>query len=608
VAICLGFTHIAHAGRAAVLEFTGDGAIDDEGLAYLADRARGAALDTLDPGVWTIISRENMTVLLDANASDLADCELGECEVDVGRSIGADLVVAGRVVRFGSKYRITLKAFETAEGRLLSTEEVDADDLDALADGLDGACSRLLDEEHTAQARRATIAYSGSGAVDYGWELDRGEHIVNEVTDETGILRIDTDPPEALIYVNDEELGQGSVQKELMSGRYVVIAELGSLYYPAREEVQLGNGVVRITLELQPATGAVALTSEPEGAQVWLDGENVGRTPFEDERKRSGSYQLRLTMADYLSHSETLAVIDGEVTERHVALAPNFGGLDVRSQPAGARIEIDGEDTGEITPHVFERVGAGIAEVALTLEGYGEAVVHPTVERLETALVDVELQAKLGMLTVLATNRDGTPCDGPVFVDGEERGRAPVKIEVLAVRHEVAVECEGERATKHVDVEHNQAVSVELATTGPIIDRWEPDPAQQPEPTTLRRPTRSTRVASARLVKKRRISGGVMTGVGAAAAAVGFILNVSWWQTYCGGPNCEGSPFTDDSDDSFNEANYNYARNWSHAGLGIGIVGSAAGVAGLIVMLAPPMREGSVQLLPGPVTRIGFSF
>ena len=86
--------------RIAVLEFTGDGSIDETGLRYLADEVRNAAVRHLDRDGWIVMSRENMLELLEINSEDLAEC-VGECEVETGRLIGAHLLITGNVVRPG---------------------------------------------------------------------------------------------------------------------------------------------------------------------------------------------------------------------------------------------------------------------------------------------------------------------------------------------------------------------------------------------------------------------------------------------------------------------------------------------------------------------------
>jgi hypothetical protein len=48
------------------------------------------------------------------------ECEEGDCDVDTGRSIGADLVVSGSVAEIEGTFVATLKLHETARGDLLA--------------------------------------------------------------------------------------------------------------------------------------------------------------------------------------------------------------------------------------------------------------------------------------------------------------------------------------------------------------------------------------------------------------------------------------------------------------------------------------------------------
>lgn len=105
-------------GRLAVLDFKSFAPeLRAENVRYFADLVRAAALQQ---GGWRVITRENLVALLQAAGQDLAACE-GECEIETGRRIGADLVVSGELQRLGAKYRLSLRLHDTAEGRLLST-------------------------------------------------------------------------------------------------------------------------------------------------------------------------------------------------------------------------------------------------------------------------------------------------------------------------------------------------------------------------------------------------------------------------------------------------------------------------------------------------------
>ncbi len=124
--------HLPDGARVAVLELRRAAGFTLEDARYLADEVRGAVLKAA-PRL-SVMTRENLLVLLQASGKDLADCE-GECEVDTGRRIGADAVVSGDVLKFGARYKLSLRLHETKGGRLLATaiasgatlEELDAE-------------------------------------------------------------------------------------------------------------------------------------------------------------------------------------------------------------------------------------------------------------------------------------------------------------------------------------------------------------------------------------------------------------------------------------------------------------------------------------------------
>ncbi|MFN2546747.1 MAG: hypothetical protein ABR567_04900 [Myxococcales bacterium] len=109
--------------------------------AYLSDQVRSAVKELLPSA--KVITRENMLVLLEASGKKLEECE-GECEVDTGRRIGADLVVSGELLRFGSQYKLNMKLHDTRSGELISGTVASGATADELDSRLRAAVGKLL--------------------------------------------------------------------------------------------------------------------------------------------------------------------------------------------------------------------------------------------------------------------------------------------------------------------------------------------------------------------------------------------------------------------------------------------------------------------------------
>src|SRR5438876_3422818 len=118
--------------------------------AYLSDQVRSAVKETLPQA--KVITRENMLVLLQASGKKLEECE-GECEVDTGRRIGADLVVSGELLRFGTQYKLNMKLHDTRSGELISGAVASGATADELDKALRPAVEKLVASLRSAAAQ-----------------------------------------------------------------------------------------------------------------------------------------------------------------------------------------------------------------------------------------------------------------------------------------------------------------------------------------------------------------------------------------------------------------------------------------------------------------------
>ncbi|MBK80725.1 MAG: hypothetical protein CMQ43_07420 [Gammaproteobacteria bacterium] len=133
---------------------------------------------------------------------------------------------------------------------------------------------------------------------------------------------------------------------------------------------------------------AIDVTSEPAGAEVWIDGRRAGITPFTSGNLPPGMHQVTLRHSHFQPVERRLEVTTGERARLHVAFQPGMGELAVFSNPRGAWVEIDGERMPGTTPVELD-LPSGVHEVALGMAERREAEQQVTVmpgERLELRL------------------------------------------------------------------------------------------------------------------------------------------------------------------------------------------------------------------------------
>lgn len=179
-----------------------------------------------------------------------------------------------------------------------------------------------------------------------------------------------------------------------------------------------------------PEASRLAVTSYPEGAELEINGREVGPTPLVVHDFAPGSMvTLTFKLPGYALHRNTLLVDEGltEIVANLGDVKQHTCPVELVSTPAGAQIEIDGRDTGRTTPAQFEGLSAGRHDVRLLLDGFRtlETEIH-----LERGARHVE---HLGRLTPVIGGTQGTfsktyrvstsPHYAKIFIDGQPTNR-----------------------------------------------------------------------------------------------------------------------------------------------------------------------------------------
>jgi hypothetical protein len=145
-------------------------------------------------------------------------------------------------------------------------------------------------------------------------------------------------------------------------------------YQPVQTALQVkANTVSDQKLSLQSLTNGLFVNSEPNGADVFINGaKQSGQTPV-TLPLAPGQYNLVLRHQGYDAYSGSVQVKDNAQTQVVTRLTEKVNNrvawTQVNSDPKGAEIFVDGEATGKATPARVE-LPIGIHSVTLRLEGF----------------------------------------------------------------------------------------------------------------------------------------------------------------------------------------------------------------------------------------------
>jgi formylglycine-generating enzyme required for sulfatase activity len=176
-----------------------------------------------------------------------------------------------------------------------------------------------------------------------------------------------------------------------------------------------------LELVLQALPGLLSVDSEPRGASVRLDGELVGTTPLSDLSVAEGDHQLQLAEARHLPLEQSVQITGRNIRQQlQLQLAPAWAEVTVSSEPAGARILVDGEAMGQ-TPATVE-ILQGEHQLMLQLPTYADWQQDLKIKASEGLdLGQVKLQPAAGELVLTSV-----PSGANVTLDGEFQGQTPL--------------------------------------------------------------------------------------------------------------------------------------------------------------------------------------
>ena len=115
------------------------------------------------------------------------------------------------------------------------------------------------------------------------------------------------------------------------------------------------------------------MESEPEGATVFVNGEEMGMTPFVKELM-VGEYVVLVKSGALWIPARKRVTLNQDGARLSMKLGPNYGILKVTSTPSGAEVWLDGEPTGQTTPYTFPMKKAG--DYSLVLKKKNVPVAH----------------------------------------------------------------------------------------------------------------------------------------------------------------------------------------------------------------------------------------
>jgi len=180
--------------------------------------------------------------------------------------------------------------------------------------------------------------------------------------------------------------------------------------------------------------GQLSLDSNPQGAQIQVDGNAAGVTPYNIASLTPGQHTVTISKAGYAMETRSISVASGGKSALNVQLALLAAAVAATSDPAGAEIWVDGKDSGRVTPTQITLSKPGNHTFVFKKDGYLDETATANLQTGQTLQIAPTLRA-LG-------NTDEIRIGGKfkkVFGGGETAGMGTVSVKTQPKGAQIAV-------------------------------------------------------------------------------------------------------------------------------------------------------------------------
>lgn len=182
------------------------------------------------------------------------------------------------------------------------------------------------------------------------------------------------------------------------------------------------------------------ISSNPNGADVYLDGEKIGSTPFEKELS-PGNKIFKFEKDQYKTKWIQLDLTEDDLLTAELSIITASGILN--SEPSGAQIVIDGKIKGE-TPLLLKNLPIGTYTATFKKEGYVNKQTTWTIKNKRPFSITKKISSNLGDISIVST-----PAGCRVEIDGLPKGITPYKEELPEGLYEIKLTKPGYSVYKH---------------------------------------------------------------------------------------------------------------------------------------------------------------
>lgn len=316
-----------------------------------------------------------------------------------------------------------------------------------------------------------TYTISIVGKVIYSDGDDKeNDHIIKTIKQGSCGVLLRLLPEDASLFINNDSLGKGTLIFWNFAGEYEWTAR-HPLFQEMKGTIKLEKNVFdTIDIMMEPNYGFIQIgyCNPDVSTSVIIDGLYAGKLPYKSGCLPAGKHQIAFGNEGQIDFRKDIEIQQNctfscqyhEVRKDifNVEQYPLTGTLKISTTPADASIKIDNIDVGALQPSFFD-LPIGKHNIQLykhlcTPVGFDFFIVEN-----DTVTKNVVLATEC----LLSVTTDGL--NDIIYLDGQLKGTAPLKIETPYGKHTLTADRDGHKISREVDISDTSETEMEINMT-----------------------------------------------------------------------------------------------------------------------------------------------
>ena len=243
-----------------------------------------------------------------------------------------------------------------------------------------------------------------------------------------GSISIISNPSGASVYLDGAYMGETPLSLDnVISKSYAILVKKSGYNSKTLSLSLSAGGAENLDVLLESLSGSISVSSNPSGANIYLDVTSKGTTPKTISNVPIGSHTIKLTKPGYNDIYKTITVGSGEMVLVSETFTTKTGLIKIDSSPSGASVYFDDTNEGT-TPITLNDIPVGSHTIKLTKSGYNDIYKTITVGSGEMVLVSETFTTKTGLIKI-----DSSPSGASVYFDDTNEGTTPITLNDIPV-------------------------------------------------------------------------------------------------------------------------------------------------------------------------------